>query len=92
MSADEIQMEIAQVSSMVATARRLLTTGRTVDLTALEGMVRGLCTAVDRLAADEGRVLLPSLEALMAGLDRLDADLEAQHAHVCAHDQRSRRR
>lgn len=92
MSAADILGEIAQVSSMVSVARQLLMSGRTVDLAALEGRMRGLCTAVDGLPVEEGRDLVPSLEALMASLERLDADLQAQHERVCDYDQRSRRR
>lgn len=79
MTATALRDEVQKVASMVGTARRLLATGTMVDLSALEGKVAGLCAAVDGLPRDEGRTLVPSLDALMGSLDRLAADLEAHH-------------
>lgn len=79
MSGAALLDEVQKVASMVGTARRLLATGTMVDLSALETKVAGLCAAVDRLPRDEGRSLVPSLDALMGSLDRLAADIEAHH-------------
>jgi hypothetical protein len=65
-----------RVAALIATARRLLAAGKTVDLTALEGRVRGLCESLagnpppgpgDRL---EARALLGHLARDLDGLER----------------------
>lgn len=78
MTGHPVQIEVQQVASMVTAARRLLLTGKIVDLSALEGRVRGLCSAIGEMPVEQGRSLRPSLEALMGNLDRLQVDIEAQ--------------
>jgi hypothetical protein len=68
--------ELAKVSSLVLTARRLVAGGALVDLSALEERVRLICEAVQQMPLDEGRSLLDELRALIGRLDSLAADLE----------------
>lgn len=72
--------DLDQVASFVAAARRLLGEGRRVDLSALEGMVRDLCSGIADAPIAEARPLVPELNALLAALELLEADLAARHA------------
>lgn len=77
---DEIRLDLEKASSVVATGRRLVAQGRTLDLTALEGKVAAACEAIAALPRDEARAVLPTLEALLAALDALESDLKSQYA------------
>jgi hypothetical protein len=72
--------ELAKVSSLVLTARRLVAGGALVDLSALEDRVRLICEAVQQMPVEEGRALLDDLKALIGRLDSLAADLEERLA------------
>ena len=67
----QIAQELEKASSMVMTARRLLATGTTVDLSALEGKIRCVCDTVADLPRELGQSMVPALEKLIADLDRL---------------------
>lgn len=71
----EIREELDKASSLVVAARRLLATGTMVDLSALEGKVRGICESLAGLPQEDGRALLPPMERLIHDLDRLAADI-----------------
>lgn len=66
-----ITQELEKASSMVMTARRLLATGTTVDLSALEGKIRCVCETVAGLPRDLGQTMIPAMEKLIGDLDRL---------------------
>ena len=70
-AAEQVRQELEKAASLVTTARRLLATGTMVDLSALEGKIRFACTAVSGMEPDEGRPLMPAMEALIRDLDRL---------------------
>lgn len=76
---DQVSQELEKAASMVGTARRLLSTGTTVDLSALEGKVRFICETLAGMARDEGRALVPDMEALIADLDRLAKAVVERH-------------
>ncbi len=82
MSRLDVEIEVRKVASMVGTARRLMATGTMVDLSELEGKVAGLCAAIEALPREEGRGLVGDLETLLSNLDRLAADIEAQHGRI----------
>jgi len=67
----QVSQELEKASSMVMTAKRLLATGTTIDLTALEGRIKGVCDQVVELPRDLGKGLIPALEKLIGDLDRL---------------------
>lgn len=73
---EAITQDMHKVASLVATARRLVGTGAVVDLSALDEKVRHLCQQVEALEREQGRDLVPALEALIAQLDELAQDLE----------------
>lgn len=68
-----VREELDKAASLVLTARRLLATGTMVDLSALEGKVRTICEEVAALGREDGRPLVPAMEALIGALDRLEA-------------------
>lgn len=78
-SVAQVREELDKAASLVLTARRLLTTGTMVDLSALEGKVRGICDRLVAMERDDGRPLLPAMEKLIGDLDRL---AEAIHERV----------
>ena len=75
-SADQAREELAKVSSLVLTARRLVAGGALVDLSALEDRVRTVCESAQRMPREDGQGLLDELQALIGRLDQLAGDLE----------------
>ena len=67
-----VREELDKAASLVLTARRLLATGTTVDLSALENKVRTICDRVAAMTREDGRPLVPALESLIGDLDRLE--------------------
>ncbi len=70
-AAEQVRQELEKAASLVTTARRLLATGTMVDLSALEGKVRFVCSALGGMDRDDGVALMPVMEALIKDLDRL---------------------
>ncbi|PKU26020.1 hypothetical protein [Telmatospirillum siberiense] len=75
-SAEETREELAKVSSLAMTARRLLAGGKLVDLAALEERVRILCGTVQAMPREEGQSLLDDMRSLINKLDQLRGELE----------------
>lgn len=75
-----IAQELDKASSMVSTAYRLLESGTTVELSALEGKIRWACLSVGDLPPEHGRRLMPAMQRLMDDLDRLDRAVRARMA------------
>ena len=67
----QVREELEKAASLVGTARRLLDTGTMVDLSALEGKVRTICAQLAAMGREQGRELVPGMEALIGDLDRL---------------------
>ncbi len=80
--AEQAREELAKVSSLVLTARRLVAGGKLVDLAALGERVRAVCEVVESMPREDGRVLVGDMQTLMAKLDRLASDLEEHLDHV----------
>jgi hypothetical protein len=74
--------ELAKVSSLVLTARRLLAGGALVDLAAIEERVRAVCGCIQAMPREEAQALVEDMQALIARLDQLAADLEDRLAQV----------
>lgn len=70
------------VMAVVGAARQILADGRAVDLAGLEGRVVTLCEKVRTLPEQHAALYRPRLVALLDELDRLTAELEAQHQLV----------
>lgn len=77
--ANRVRQELEKAASLVGTARRLLATGTMVDLAALEGKVKGICRGVIDMDLEDGKVLRPDMEALIAELDLLAADMRHRY-------------
>lgn len=76
---ETVRQELEKATSLVGTARRLLAGGTMVDLGALEGKVRLICNAVVRLGAEEGQPFRSGMEALIADLDQLAAEIKERY-------------
>ena len=77
-----IMDEIDKVCSVIATARRLLSDGKMVDLSALEGKVRDLCQMIEGYKTDDLTVVNQAVEAMRKNLDLLEKELTAQYESV----------
>lgn len=66
-----VREELDKAASMVMTARRLLATGTTVELSALESKVKCICDQVAAMTREDGRGLVPRMEKLIGDLDGL---------------------
>ena len=79
----EVWQELEKAVSLVTSARRMVTTGARVDLTALEGKIRHVCKAAGHLPPDESENMLPVMESLIDDLDHLAHSVE-NHQHDLA--------
>ena len=73
-ASEGVSLELAKIESLVAGAHRLVTEGRLIDLTALDGKVRGLCEAVLQLPGPEARASIHKLQSLLGSLDGYSND------------------
>lgn len=81
---DAVKAELEKVDSLVATAIRLLSEGRVVDLSALEGRCRAACDAALALDPADRKTLVPAMEALLTALDALTTDLNQRFGDLPA--------
>lgn len=80
--ATEIWEELEKAVSLVTSARRVVLTGARVDLAALEGKVRYVCTAAEGLQRGECKTMVSVMEALIDDLDGLAQSVQAHQAQV----------
>lgn len=80
MSAATLHGDLAAVAAALAEAGAQADTGALVDLSGLDARVATLCAAAEALPRDEGRALLPDLEAMIAALNALAGTLSRQSA------------
>ena len=78
----EIWEELEKAISLVTTARRMVSTGSRVDLTALEGKIRYVCSAAGNLQRGESKPMLPVMEALIDDLDHLADSVRSHQGQV----------
>ncbi len=83
----EIRDEVHKAASLVDTARRLLSEGRIVDLSALEGKVRVICEAIHQASDEDLADLKDPMAAIIDGLDSLEAALNEQFGAILAANQ-----
>jgi len=69
------EQEAEAVAAMLRLARGMLDSGRRIDLAGMEQMVGRLCARCLDLPPEEGRAMRPSLAALLAEIDALNASL-----------------
>ncbi|MTJ82625.1 MAG: hypothetical protein F8N37_16675 [Telmatospirillum sp.] len=72
--------ELSKVSSLALTARRLIASGKLVDLSALEERVRAVCETIGSMPREDGQDLIGDMEALIGRLDQLERDLQKRLA------------
>lgn len=77
--AERLRQDLEKAASLVGAARRLLATGTMVDLSALEGKVRHICTQIVHLGREDGQPFRPGMEALIADLDLLAAAIKDRY-------------
>ncbi|MBF0246781.1 MAG: hypothetical protein HQL36_01710 [Alphaproteobacteria bacterium] len=80
-----LRTELEKTANLISGARRLMAEGRHVDLTALAERMRAIDEAVRAAPAEVARNYAEHLDALMAALNSLEADLDAQHAALKTH-------
>ena len=78
MSAATLHGDLAAVAAALAEAGAQADSGALIDLSGLDARVAALCTVAEALPRDEGRALLPNLEAMIAALNALAATLSRQ--------------
>jgi len=74
-----IRQELEKAANLISGARRLMSEGRQVDLSAMEERVRAVTQAVDTAPPEVAREYKDHLLALMEALDVLDHDLQTHH-------------
>ena len=71
MQSDALREEVASVFGEIVAAKRLVRSGRTVELDGLDNRIGQLCEAVVGLPGDDAKAMLPLLEDLRHSLDEL---------------------
>ncbi len=70
--------DMAAVAAALAEAGAQADSGAMIDLSGLDARVATLCEAAEALPREQGRALLPDLEAMIAALNALAATLSRQ--------------
>lgn len=78
----DVAQEIDKVTSVIATARRLLSEGKLVDLSALEEKVRSVCQAIEAQPQKHPEKLQEAMLAAITDLDRLAEDIRQRFAGI----------
>ena len=71
MQPSDLRQEVAAVFGEIVAAKRLVRSGRAVDLDGLDKRIAILCEVVAALPGEEGQAMLPLLGDLHASLDEL---------------------
>lgn len=71
MSSDQIRDEVAAVFGEIMAAKRLVRSGRAVELDGLDRRIGELCLVLAGMPREDGRALLPLLEDVRVSLDDL---------------------
>lgn len=77
MKTPALREEVANVFGEIVAAKRLVRSGRAVELDGLDQRVGQLCEAVVVLPGDDAKAMLPLLEDLRLSLDELGEALKA---------------
>lgn len=75
---ERTRIAAASLRKAAALARALAISGRPIDLTGLDGQVGRICAGALDLPPDEGHVLRPDLESLLAEIAALAAVMRLQ--------------
>jgi hypothetical protein len=71
MTPSDLRQEVAAVFGEIVAAKRLVRSGRAVELDGLDTRINTLCEAVVALPSEDGRAMLPLLGDLRTSLDEL---------------------
>ncbi|MBE0533411.1 MAG: hypothetical protein IH626_21530, partial [Rhodospirillales bacterium] len=74
----DLMLEMDKVASVIATARRLMGDGRTIDLSTLEGRIDALCARVRKTPPASRDVVARAMENLVRALDDLETAIRAR--------------
>ena len=77
-----IESEIGKVSAFIDTARKHIKEDKMVDVIALEGKVRSLCSKVKDANDKDSENVRPAIIKIREDLDRLDKELTRQYKRV----------
>jgi len=78
-SEQAIRLELEKTASLLTGARDLLTEGRSINLSAVEGRVRSVTEAIAAATPEIAAAFKEHLTVLVDILDTLQTDLEGQH-------------
>lgn len=74
----DLMLEMDKVASVIATARRLMADGRTIDLSTLEGRIDALCTRVRKTPPANRDIVARAMENLVQALNDLEAAIRSR--------------
>lgn len=80
----EVRQSIDRAATVVSTAHAMITDGKTVDLSGLDGDIAALCAEVTALPREQRLSLKMPLLGLIDGLDRLVDSIRMQHEKLAA--------
>jgi hypothetical protein len=78
-SRGDILLQAEKVTSLIATARRLMSDGKTVDLSNLEGKIRTLCNNAEDAGLGQPDAVRTVLGAIVEDLDLLEKEMTSHH-------------
>lgn len=76
------EAELGELAELVVALQRTIGEGEIVDLSGLSAKTESLCARVAGLPSEENRAFAPRLEALVAALDTLCAEISARHEEL----------
>jgi hypothetical protein len=75
---EELLEEAEKVSSVIATARRLIADGKTVDLSNMEGKIGSLCENAEAAQSEQTEDVQNALAAIVEDLNLLNEEMSAK--------------
>lgn len=88
----DIVLEMDKVAAVIATARRLMADGRTIDLSPLEGKIESLCGRVRETPLAHREKVIRAMEGLIKALDDLETAIRQRVGTNREPDEMTRRR
>ena len=76
------EAELGELTELVAALQRTIGEGDILDLSDLSTKTESLCTRIAALSGEDNRSFAPRLEALVAALDTLCAEITARHQEL----------